>query len=129
MTTPTTGMRSRLAGCSSPSTLRALSSPLFVHLILWLAQVCFASLPVVGRLAMQGSIGPAGIVLARVAGGAIVFSAIAWRRGVLRVRRADLPAIMGCALLGVAANQELFVQGLARSTATNASVLGATIPV
>ena len=30
---------------------------------------------------------------------------------------------------GVAANQELFVQGLARSTATNASVLGSTIPV
>jgi drug/metabolite transporter (DMT)-like permease len=31
--------------------------------------------------------------------------------------------------IGVAANQELFVQGLARSTATNASVLGSTIPV
>ncbi len=32
-------------------------------------------------------------------------------------------------MLGVGANQELFVHGLSHSTATNASVLGATIPV
>ena len=78
---------------------------------------------------MQGSIGPAGIVLARMLGGAIVFALIAWRRGVLRIAREDVPAIIGCAVIGVAANQELFIQGLARSTATNASVLGSTIPV
>lgn len=78
---------------------------------------------------MQGSIGPAAIVLARMSGGALVFTLIAWRRGVLRIDTRDLPAIIGCAVLGVAANQELFVQGLARSTATNASVLGSTIPV
>jgi drug/metabolite transporter (DMT)-like permease len=78
---------------------------------------------------MQGSIGPAGIVLARMTGGALVFALIAWRRGVLRLARADVPALIGCSLIGVAANQELFVQGLSRSTATNASVLGSTIPV
>lgn len=94
-----------------------------------LAQVCFASLPVAGRLAMQGSIGPAGIVLARMLGGAVVFALIAWRRGVLRIDRRDVLPMIGCALIGVAANQELFVQGLSRSTATNASVLGSTIPV
>lgn len=78
---------------------------------------------------MQGSIGPAGIVLARMLGGALVFALIAWQRGVLRLDRRDIPAMIGCALIGVAANQELFVQGLARTTATNASVLGSTIPV
>jgi drug/metabolite transporter (DMT)-like permease len=106
-----------------------LSNAVSVHLILLVAQVCFASLPVVGRLAMQGSIGPATIVLARVTGGALVFALIARQRGVLRLDRADIPAVIGCALLGVGANQELFVQGLSRSTATNASVLGSTIPV
>lgn len=106
-----------------------MSTPLGIHLILLLGQVCFASLPVVGRLAMLGHIPPAGIVLVRMVGGAVVFSAIAWRRGVLRVARRDLAAVVGCAVLGVAANQELFIQGLARSTATNASVLGSTIPV
>jgi drug/metabolite transporter (DMT)-like permease len=104
-------------------------TPLSVHLILVLAQVCFASLPVAGRLAMKGSIGPAGIVLARMVGGAIVFALIAWRVGVLRIERRDVPALIGCSLIGVAANQELFVQGLSRSTATNATVLGSTIPV
>jgi len=78
---------------------------------------------------MRGSVGPAGIVLARMLGGALVFALLAWRRGVMRFDKRDLPAIVGCALIGVAANQELFVQGLARSTATNASVLGSTIPV
>lgn len=78
---------------------------------------------------MQGSIGPAGIVLARMLGGSFVFALIAWQRGVLRIDKRDVPALVGCAVIGVAANQELFVQGLARSTATNASVLGSTIPV
>jgi drug/metabolite transporter (DMT)-like permease len=100
-----------------------------VHLLLLLGQICFAALPVAGRMAMLGHLPAAGIVLVRVTGGAIVFSLLAWRRGTLRIARADVPAVIGCALIGVAANQELFIQGLARSTATNASVLGSTIPV
>lgn len=110
-------------------TILAFSNAARVHLTLLVAQVCFASLPVAGRLAMKGSIGPAGIVLVRMAGGAFVFSLIAWRRGVLKIARKDVPAVIGCAFIGVAANQELFIQGLARTTATNASVLGSTIPV
>src|SRR5690348_4875804 len=104
-------------------------TPFGVHLLLLLGQICFASLPVVGRMAMLGRIPPAGIVLVRVVGGALVFCLIAKRRGTLKLARADVPALIGCSLLGVAANQELFIQGLARSTATNASVLGSTIPV
>jgi drug/metabolite transporter (DMT)-like permease len=104
-------------------------TPIRVHILLLLGQVCFASLPVVGRMAMLGHLPPAGIVLVRMAGGALVFVVIAARRGVLRVERRDIWPIIGCAFLGVAANQELFIQGLSRTTATNASVLGSTIPV
>ena len=103
--------------------------PFGVHVLLLLGQVCFASLPVVGRMAMIGHLPPALIVLARMTGGAVVFAVIAAQRGVLRVARADVPAVIGCAVIGVASNQELFIQGLARTTATNASVLGSTIPV
>jgi drug/metabolite transporter (DMT)-like permease len=93
--------------------------------------VCFASLPVVGRLALtgHGKLPAAGIVLVRMTGGAIAFAVIAWRRGALRMAWRDVPYMLLCSFLGVAANQELFLHGLARSTATNASVLGATIPV
>jgi drug/metabolite transporter (DMT)-like permease len=104
------------------------STPLSVHVILFLGQICFASLSVVGRLAV-GHIPPAGIVMVRMAGGVVVFSLIAWRRGTLKLQRGDLPLIVLCALLGSVINQELFIHGLAHTTATNAVVVGSTIPV
>jgi drug/metabolite transporter (DMT)-like permease len=104
------------------------ATPVSVHLTLLAGQVCFAALPVAGRLALAEI--PAGAIpLVRTVGGAIVFSAIAWRRGVLRVERKDVPFLVLCALLGNVLNQELFIHGLARTTATNAVVIGSTIPV
>lgn len=97
-------------------------------MILLLGQICFASLSVVGRLAV-GHIPPAGIVMVRMAGGVVVFSLIAWRRGTLKLQRGDVPLIVLCALLGSVINQELFIHGLAHTTATNAVVVGSTIPV
>ena len=99
-----------------------------VHLILLIVQVCFASLAVVGKLALKDA-PPSAIVLARVAGGALVFYLLARRAGPLRFERRDLPRLVACAFLGVVGNQMGFLHGLARSTATNASVLGTTIPV
>ncbi len=103
-------------------------TPGSVHLILLGGMICFASLPVVGRLAL-GHIPAGAIPLVRTAGGALVFSLIAWRRGTLRIDRRDVPLMVLCAVLGNVVNQELFIHGLARTTATNAVVLGSTIPV
>jgi drug/metabolite transporter (DMT)-like permease len=101
---------------------------LSTHVILLLGQIAFASLPVVGRLALADI--PAGLIpLVRTVGGAIVFSLIAWRRGTFVWPRGDVGFIVLCALLGNVLNQELFIHGLARSTATNAVVIGSTIPV
>lgn len=99
-----------------------------MHLILLAGQICFGSLPIAGRLALANI--PAGAIpLVRTVGGALVFALIAWRRGALRLERRDLPLLLLCALLGTVLNQELFIHGLAQSTATNASVLGSTAPV
>lgn len=104
------------------------ATPASVHLILIAGHVCFAALPVAGRLALAEI--PAGVIpLVRTLGGALVFSAVAWRRGVLRIERRDVPFLLLCALLGNVLNQELFIHGLARTTATNAVVIGSTIPV
>ncbi|NJM92183.1 MAG: EamA family transporter, partial [Rhodospirillaceae bacterium] len=46
-----------------------------------------------------------------------------------RLERRDRRFFVLCAVLGVVINQELFIHGLARTTATNAVVLGSTIPV
>lgn len=90
--------------------------------------MCFASLAVVGRLALA-DIPPGAIPLVRTIGGALVFTAVALRRGTFRIERRDIPFMLLCALLGNVLNQELFIHGLARTTATNAVVIGSTIPV
>ena len=92
------------------------------------AQVCFASLSVVGRETVM-RIPPGVVPLVRTAGGAVVFCAVAAAMGVLRLHRRDLPFLLLCALTGVVLNQELFIHGLAHSGAINATVLGSTIPV
>jgi len=46
-----------------------------------------------------------------------------------RVKTRDLPELAAYALFGVTANMLLFIAGLARTTATNAVVIGAIIPV
>jgi drug/metabolite transporter (DMT)-like permease len=61
--------------------------------------------------------------------GAIGFYAWARATGPIRIAPRDWPMIVFCALLGVVGNQMLFMHGLVRSTATNAAVLGSTIPV
>jgi drug/metabolite transporter (DMT)-like permease len=92
------------------------------------AQVCFGSLPVAGRIALHELPADA-IVITRMTAGAIGFYAWARARNELRFARADLPLIVLCAVLGVVLNQLLFMHGLDHSTATNAAVLGSTIPV
>ena len=105
-----------------------LATPISVHLMLLVGQICFAALPVAGRLALA-DIPPGAIALVRTVGGALVFSAIAWHRGRLRIDRRDAPLLVLCAMLGNVINQEMFIHGLARTTATNAVVIGSTIPV
>jgi drug/metabolite transporter (DMT)-like permease len=113
------------AGSSTPPSRARLST----HLILIGAQLCFASLAVVGRMAVDARVPPAGIVLVRMLGGAIAFTLIARLRGTLKLERKDAAFFLLLAVLGVVLNQELFIHGLARTTATNAVVLGSTIPV
>lgn len=102
--------------------------PRYVHLMLVAAQLGFASLAVVGRVALA-DVPANAVVLTRVAGGALVFFALARRGGPVRVAPADRPRLVLCALLGVVVNQLLFVNGLDRTTAVNASILSTTIPV
>ena len=102
--------------------------PISVHWLLILTQLCFGILSVVGKMTTP-HVPAMAIVLVRVLGGTILFSLAARRRGTLRLDRKDLPMLIACSLLGVVINQECFIGGVALSTATNATVLGATIPV
>jgi drug/metabolite transporter (DMT)-like permease len=91
-------------------------------------QVMFASNAVVGKIALR-EVSPLGLVAFRVVVAALVLTAIRSASRWERIPLGELPALMAYAFLGIAANQLLFMEGLKRSTATNAVVIGTTIPV
>lgn len=115
-----------------------VSTPRSAHLALFGVQVCFASWAISGKLALA-HLGVHGILAFRVAGGSLGFLAIAigahkiarWR-GDPEWRwptRREWVLITLYAGLGMITNQLFFLHGLRLTTATNATVLGTTIPV
>jgi drug/metabolite transporter (DMT)-like permease len=102
-----------------------------VHAALFSVALLFGANYVVAKSALR-EISPLGLVLVRTAGAAALLGAAARvrrREGVARPSRGDLAQLFGFSLLGVSINQIFFLEGLARSTATNASVILVTIPV
>lgn len=99
-----------------------------VHLALILVQLWFASLSVVAKVVLR-ELAPHGLMAARVTLAALIFLGIWAARGCERVAPRDMARIASHALFGIVINQMLFLEGLSRSTATNAVVLGAAIPV
>ncbi len=98
-------------------------------LALVLVQVMFASLAVVGRLVLP-IVPPGVLVTFRIFGAAvalILFNAV--RGGPWLRDRRVLARIALAGLLGVTANQSLFLFGLRHTTAVNATILVTTVPV
>ncbi len=100
-----------------------------VHLALILVQALFASLAIAGKVVLR-EFPPMGLVLVRVGGAALLLGLgnLLWRGRWIR-DRADLGRLAFLSLLGVVANQGLFLIGLRHTTATNATIIVATIPV
>src|SRR5687767_12782569 len=99
------------------------------HVALLAVQVIFGTWPVMGKLALR-ALPSTGLVAVRVGGAALAFLLILRLRGRLVVpARADLWRLALYSLLGVVLNQFLYIKGLSLSTAVNAALLNATIPV
>ena len=100
------------------------------HLVLIGVQVLFASFPVAGKWAFP-AFDPMAIAAWRVLVGAgflLTLAHLVHGRG-LWLPCADLLRIIPLAVLGVALNQVLFINGLERTTAVNAGLLMGVIPV
>jgi drug/metabolite transporter (DMT)-like permease len=93
-----------------------------VHAALLFAQLCFGAFHVVGK-AVLAEMAPLALAGIRVAIAAPLLAAAAWRHDRRRPARRDLPLLALLGLLGVFANQVLFILGLQRSTAINAAIL------
>lgn len=98
-----------------------------VHGLLLLTQVIFGTLPFTGQEAMR-SFPPMGVAALRIGGAALVLGLLAGRR-LGEMSRRDLPFVALLSMLGLVGNQVLFLEGLSRTTQTNAAVLITTIPV
>lgn len=100
-----------------------------VHVALIIVQALFAGLAIAGRYVLPHV--PAGfLVTLRVIGAAgVLLTWNALRGGPWVRERRDLLWLAGLGLLGVSANQSLFLFGLKHSTAINATILVTTVPV
>ena len=100
------------------------------RVLLILTQVCFGVFPILGKLALQ-AFEPRAVLVWRLFAAALVMLGLAFaRHGRAALPAAgDLGALLVLSLLGVMINQLLFLEGLKRSTAVNAGLLMAVIPV
>jgi drug/metabolite transporter (DMT)-like permease len=115
---------------TTPRSVR--DSLLAPHIALAAAQVAFGLFPVFGQILFQpGGLSPIAVVAWRLAAGAVVLVTLA---AAVHGRAAlpapgDLARFVAAACLGVALNQWLFLEGLARSTPINAGLMICLIPV
>lgn len=102
------------------------------HAALAAVQLFFALFPVFGKLAFAGGVyTPLSVGVARILFGAFTLSALALMlHGPEALPRlCELPRIALLSILGVAANMTLYLEGLKRSTAGNATLMICLIPV
>ncbi len=113
---------------SRPALSRRPASPWTVHLALAATQTGFALFPTLGKLALA-SMPPLPLAALRVTCAALLLEAL--RRLSYRetISRGDHRRVLLYGLLGVSLNQVLFILGLSLTTAINATILLATIPV
>jgi len=99
------------------------------HLALIMVQLMFGTWFIVGKVVLL-SISSTVLVAFRVGGAAVALALLQLSRGQMRwPQRKDFGLLILCSLLGVGLNQLLFVKGLSLTTAIDAVLITATIPV
>lgn len=93
-------------------------------------QFCFALFPIFAAFAFQ-RFAPSAVAFWRIAGGSAILLTLAFAvyGRAAWIRREDLWHFVGCSWLGVALNQGLFLEGLARSTPIHSGLVMCLIPV
>lgn len=105
---------------------------LLVHLALVTVQLLFGANYVIAKVAFH-EVSPEGLVLIRSVGAALALAlALPFRRrdpARPRLTAREYGALFLYSLLGITINQAAFLEGLARSSATNAAIILVMIPV
>lgn len=118
-----------MANTAPSHPVRPCNPLLDVHLPLLGVQICFSILPIASKLAYR-AFSPESIVFFRIVGTALTFAVLFFLRRFEPVQRTrDYLVFAALAAFGVAGNQMFFLKGLSLTTAANAGLLIATIPV
>ncbi len=99
-----------------------------VHAALFAAQTGFALFPTLGKLALA-SLPPLPLAALRVTCAALLLEAVRRLSRAEPLAAQDRKRVLLYGLLGVSANQVLFILGLSWTTAINTTILTATIPI
>jgi len=101
-----------------------------IHLALTIVSVCFGAFSVVGKIALHHpAVTPFALTELRMVGAALAFLlAAAWRREAWPPGGIILK-LAGLAVIGIAVNQALFLTGLKRTSAVEATLLVGSIPL
>ena len=111
-----------------PSTEPSPAADLRVHMALLAVQASFSGLHVFGKLVLV-HLHPLSLASLRVLFATPALLWLAWRHDRCLPKLRDLPTLALLGLLGVFLNQAMFIFGLRLTTATNAAILIASIPV
>lgn len=103
-------------------------SPAPVLGVLLAIQVAYSSLHVAGKIVLA-DLAPLALAGTRVAIATPILLLIAWRRDRMIPTVSDWPRLALLGVLGITANQILFLIGLSHTSATSASILMPSIPV
>ncbi|MCB0792589.1 MAG: DMT family transporter [Flavobacteriales bacterium] len=98
------------------------------HLALFAVNLIYGANYPISKALMPEVIGPSGFILLRAIGGVVLFW-IFWSFRREQVHVSDLPRLALCGLFGVAVNQLLFYQGLARTSPLHASIIMVATPI
>jgi drug/metabolite transporter (DMT)-like permease len=105
-----------------------IRNPWGPHVALLAVQVIFGTWPVLGKIALR-AVPSTGLVAIRVGGAAAFLLLLGLRGRLVTPDRRDFARLGLYSLLGVVLNQFLYLKGLSLSTAVNAAIINATIPV
>ncbi|MEQ8714586.1 MAG: DMT family transporter [Cyclobacteriaceae bacterium] len=105
------------------------NSPLWVHPVLLIVGLIYGGNYVVAKLATPEFIPPFAFIVLRVFFASVIFVIIGFFGVKERIRKADVPRLLLCALFGASLNQILFFKGLTLTSAISSSIIMTANPV
>ncbi|MBL7800243.1 MAG: DMT family transporter [Chitinophagales bacterium] len=106
-----------------------LSRKAIAHILLFLVNLFYGANFIISKTLMPEFILPQAFIFIRVSITVLLFFAVDFFWVNEKIKRKDIPLLIGCALFGVVINQEMFYAGLNLTTPINGALIMITTPI